>query len=181
MIPSLLLHSCCAPCSTYCIEVLSKEYLVTVFYYNPNIFPQEEYKFRKAEQKRFIEEFPTVNPVRFLDCDYEKEKFYDVIKGLENEPERGARCVECFKLRLGMTAKSASKYGFDYFATTLTISPQKDAKILNEIGKEMAETYNTNYLESNFKKKNGYLRSTEISKEYKMYRQNFCGCEYSLR
>lgn len=136
---------------------------------------------RVKEQQRFISEFPTKLPVHFIEGDFEKERFYEVSKGFENEPERGARCTECFKLRLGETAKLAKEQGFDYFCTTLTISPLKNAELLNEIGHELEKQYGVKWLVSDFKKNNGYLRSTEISKEYGMYRQDYCGCVFSKR
>ena len=181
-VPSLLLHSCCAPCSSYCIEYLAKHFYVTVFYYNPNIYPDEEYYHRVKEQQRFISEFPTKYPVKFIEGDFEIERFYDeVAKGLENEPERGKRCEKCFDLRLGETAKRAASEGADYFCTTLTISPMKDAVLLNTVGEKLGQEYGVAFLPSDFKKKNGYLRSCEISKEYGMYRQDYCGCVYSMR
>lgn len=180
-VPSLLLHSCCAPCSTYCIEYLSEYFNITIFYYNPNIYPDEEYYFRKEEQKAFIEKFPTKNKISFVETDYETDCFYEAVIGLENEPEKGARCTECFKLRLGKTAEYAANNNFDYFATTLTISPQKNANQVNLQGALAGEKYGVKYLETDFKKKNGYLRSTQITKEYGMYRQDYCGCEYSKR
>ena len=179
-VPTLLLHSCCAPCSSYCIEYLSQFFAITVFYYNPNIYPDEEYLHRVKEQQRFISEFPTKHPVSFIEGDFEKDRFYsEVAKGLEKEPERGARCTKCFELRLGETAKRAAAEGMDYFATTLTISPMKDVELLNSIGAAMGERYGVEYLATEFRKKNGYLRSTQISKEYDMYRQDYCGCVYS--
>ena len=179
-VPTLLLHSCCAPCSSYCIEYLSQFFAITVFYYNPNIYPDEEYFHRVKEQQRFISEFPTKHPVSFIEGDFEKDRFYsEVAKGLEKEPERGARCTKCFELRLGETAKRAAAEGMDYFATTLTISPMKDVELLNSIGAAMGERYGVEYLATEFRKKNGYLRSTQISKEYDMYRQDYCGCVYS--
>ncbi|MBR1855152.1 MAG: epoxyqueuosine reductase QueH [Lachnospiraceae bacterium] len=179
-VPTLLLHSCCAPCSSYCIEYLSQFFAITVFYYNPNIYPDEEYFHRVKEQQRFISEFPTKHPVSFIEGDFEKDRFYsEVAKGLEKEPERGARCTKCFELRLGETAKRAAAEGMDYFATTLTISPMKDVELLNSIGTAMGERYGVEYLATEFRKKNGYLRSTQISKEYDMYRQDYCGCVYS--
>ena len=178
--PGLLLHSCCGPCSTYCIEYLSASLPVTVFFYNPNIFPRDEYEFRKKEQKRFIEEFPAVNRVDLVECDYDSESFYRRIRGLENEPEGGSRCKECFSLRLNKTAEYARDNGFLYFATTLTLSPLKNAGLINEIGSKIGRIRGISYVNSNFKKKNGYLRSTILSKEYGMYRQSFCGCEYSM-
>ncbi len=179
-VPSVLLHSCCAPCSSYCIETLSEEYEVTVFYYNPNIYPDEEYFMRVKEQERFIKEFPTKYPVRFIEGDFEKERFYsEVAAGLEDEPERGKRCEKCFYLRLYETAKRASLEGIEYFATTLTISPQKDIDLINSVGEKAAEDFPVKYMPTAFRKKNGYLRSCEISKEYEMYRQDYCGCVYS--
>ncbi len=181
-VPSLFLHSCCAPCSSYCIEYLSQYFHVTVFYYNPNIYPDEEYYHRVREQQEFIKKFPTKYPVKFIEGDFEKERFYkEVAAGLEDEPERGRRCVKCFDLRLRETAKWAKAKGFDYFCTTLTISPMKDATLLNELGAKIGKEEGVPFLPSDFKKKNGYLRSCEISKEYNMYRQDYCGCEFSIR
>ncbi|MCR5099641.1 MAG: epoxyqueuosine reductase QueH [Lachnospiraceae bacterium] len=180
-VPRVLLHSCCAPCSSYCVEYLSEDFLVTVFYYNPNIYPDEEYLHRVREQERFLSEFPTKHPVGFIEGDFEKKRFYDeVARGLENEPERGRRCEKCFELRLSETAKRAVAEGFDYFCTTLTISPQKDPVLLNTIGKRLGEEYGVAFLPSEFRKREGYKRSTEISREYGMYRQNYCGCVYSM-
>ena len=180
VVPKLLLHSCCAPCSSYCIETLSKDFYVTVFYYNPNIYPDEEYLHRVKEQQRFINEFPTVYPVEFIEGDFEKDRFYnEVARGLEHEPERGARCEKCFFLRLSETAKKAAALGFDYFCTTLTISPQKDPVLLNDIGERLGEQYGVSFLPSEFRKRDGYKRSTMISREYDMYRQDYCGCVYS--
>ena len=178
-VPSLLLHCCCAPCSTYVLEYLSNYFRITTFYYNPNIFPEEEYQHRVAELKRFSAEFPTKYPVQFLEGNYEPAKYYAAVKGLEHDPEGGARCLKCFELRLGESAKVAKELGMDYFTTTLTISPMKDAAVLNEIGDKMAEKFGVRHLPSNFKKRNGFLRSTEICKIYGLYRQDFCGCVYS--
>jgi len=181
VIPTLLLHSCCAPCSSYVIEYLSNYFKITVFYYNPNIYPDEEYYLRVKEQQRFINEFPTKYPVKFIEGDFEKDKFYDIVKGYEKCEEGHERCSLCFNLRLSKTLEVAEENDFDYFATTLTISPMKNAEVLNNIGLQIAEKSNVKYLPSDFKKKNGYKRSTEISKEYGMYRQNYCGCVYSVR
>lgn len=178
-VPTLLLHSCCAPCSSYCLEYLSDYFEITVFYYNPNIYPDEEYFHRVEEQKSFIERFPAKHPISFIQGDFEKERFFQSVKGLENEPERGARCKVCFELRLGESAKMAADRGFDYFTTTLSISPMKDAQLLNDIGTQLEEEYGVKYLHSDFKKKNGYKRSCEISQEYDMYRQDYCGCVFS--
>ena len=178
-VPSLLLHSCCAPCSSYCIEYLSQYFHVTVFYYNPNIYPDDEYYHRVKEQQRFINDFPTKYPVDFIEGDYDKSSFYDIAKGLEKEPEKGKRCHKCYDLRLRRTATVAKEKMFDFFSTTLTISPMKDSQVLNEIGEAIGKELGVNWLYSDFKKKEGYKRSTEISKEYDMYRQDYCGCVYS--
>ena len=178
-VPSLLLHSCCAPCSSYCIEYLSQFFYVTVFYYNPNIYPDEEYYHRVKEQQRFIKEFPTKYPVKFIEGDYDKSSFYEIAKGLEKEPEKGKRCHRCYDLRLRRTAAVAKEKGFDFFSTTLTISPMKDSQVLNEIGDSIGKELGINWLYSDFKKREGYKRSTEISREYDMYRQDYCGCVYS--
>ena len=180
-VPSLLLHSCCGPCSSYCIEYLSQFFNITVFYYNPNIFPEEEYYTRVKEQERFIKEFPTKHPVSFIEGDYDTKSFYEIAKGLEQEPEKGARCHKCYELRLRRTAQVAKEKGFDFFTTTLTISPMKDSQVLNEIGQRIGLEEGVSWLVSDFKKKEGYKRSTELSKEYCMYRQDYCGCVYSYR
>lgn len=178
-VPKLLVHSCCAPCSSYVLEYLNKYFNITVLYYNPNIYPFEEYEYRKNEQKRLISEMQFENPVSFIDCDYDNNSFNKVVKGLETEPEGGKRCEKCFELRLNKTAEVAKENGFDYFVTTLSISPLKNAETLNRIGKEAGEKYGVKYLLSDFKKNNGYKRSIELSREYSLYRQNFCGCVYS--
>lgn len=177
--PSLLLHSCCAPCSSYCIEYLSKHFNITVLYYNPNIYPEDEYEKRKAEQKRLISQMETKNPVKMLDCDFESEKFYEMVKGMENCREGGERCFNCYRLRLRKTAVEAKKNSFDYFTTTLTISPLKNAQKINEIGNELSEEYGVEFLPSDFKKREGYKRSIELSKAFGLYRQNYCGCIFS--
>ena len=180
-VPTLLLHSCCAPCSSSCIEFLSKYFHVTVFYYNSNISESAEYKKRVEEQIRFIREFDTPYKVSFIEGDYEPEEFYKTVRGLEKEPEGGKRCFKCYELRLRKTAQLAKQLGFDYFTTTLTISPLKNSVILNKTGLEVAQDIGTQYLLSDFKKKEGYKRSIELSKEYNLYRQNYCGCVYSKR
>lgn len=179
--PTLLLHSCCAPCSSYCLEYLSQYFRVTVLYYNPNIFPKDEYIHRVEEQKRFIEEFNelAINKIEFVEGRYEPDRFYDAVKGHEEDPEGGDRCTICFRLRLGEAADMAAKLGCDYFTTTLSISPLKDSERLNTIGCELSGEYGVKYLLSDFKKRNGYKRSTELSREYGMYRQDFCGCVFS--
>lgn len=178
-VPTLLLHSCCAPCSSYVLEYLSQYFRITVFYYNPNITDQQEYDLRVQEQERLIRELPARYPIRFVAGAYEPSSFYQAVKGLEMEPEGGARCEKCFVLRLEETAQLATAQGYDYFTTTLTISPLKNAPLLNEIGEALAEQYQVAFLNSDFKKKNGYKRSTELSAQYGLYRQDYCGCIYS--
>ena len=179
--PKLLLHSCCAPCSTYVLEYLSQFFEITVFYYNPNIYPPEEFQKRTIEQNKLIDNMIFKNPVSFVPCDYDSEMFYTSVKGLESVPEGGKRCEECFKLRLRKTAEYAKQNNYDYFTTTLSISPLKNSRLLNNIGKSLSEEFNVKYLYSNFKKKNGYKRSCELSKEYNLYRQNYCGCVFSMK
>lgn len=179
IVPRLFLHSCCAPCSSYCLEYLSQYFSVTIFYYNPNIAPEEEYRTRVEEQKRLIEQLPAKYPVSFIEGKYDPERFYEIAKGLEKVPEGGERCFKCYRLRLEEAAIEAKKGGYDYFATTLTISPLKNAQKLNEIGQELGEKYGVAHLPSDFKKKNGYKRSIELSHEYGLYRQNYCGCVFS--
>lgn len=180
-VPALLLHSCCAPCSSYVLEALSGDFSITVFYYNPNIYPEEEYWKRVEEQKEFIRRLPAVHPISFMEGVYDKENFYQAVKGLEHIPEGGERCFACFRLRLGEAVKRAKKGNFDYVTTTLTISPMKNAGKLNQIGEELCKKEGVCWLPSDFKKKNGYKRSTELSREYGMYRQDYCGCVFSLR
>ena len=179
-VPHLLLHACCAPCSSYVLEYLSLYFKITLFYYNPNIAPKEEYLHRVQEIRRFISELKTVNPVTFLEGTYEPEKYYKAVKGFEHEKEGGARCKICFQLRLSETANIAKQIGADYFTTTLSISPLKNAALLNEIGESESDRVQIPHLPSDFKKKGGYLRSIELSKKHHLYRQNFCGCVYSL-
>ena len=174
----ILLHSCCAPCSSACLERLKEHFQVTVLYYNPNIDEKEEYEKRKAEQIRFLKETGWAD---ILDCDHEAEEFERMSKGLEEEPERGKRCYLCYQLRLEKTAKTAKENGYLWFATTLTLSPYKNAEWLNEIGETVGGRYGVNYLYTDFKKKGGYYRSTELSREYGLYRQDFCGCKFSKR
>lgn len=179
--PSLLLHSCCAPCSSYVLEYLSRYFKITVFYYNPNIYPEEEFYKRRSEQERFISQLPTKNPISFIGTEHMSEEFYKAVKGLEHIREGGERCFACYRLRLEESAMAARDMGADYFTTTLSISPMKNARKLNEIGGELEEKYGVKYLFSDFKKRNGYKRSTELSREYGIYRQNYCGCVFSLR
>lgn len=178
-VPSLLLHSCCAPCSSYVLEYLSEYFDITIFYYNPNISPYEEFQKRVTEQQRLINEMPLKRKVDFIEGNYDCEAFFEIAKGLEHLREGGERCFKCYRFRLEETAKTAVTYGFDYFTTTLSISPLKNAQILNEIGKELSNVYGVPYLFSDFKKKEGYKRSCELSRIYSLYRQNYCGCVYS--
>lgn len=178
-IPTLLLHSCCAPCSSSVLERLSKYFNITIFYYNPNITDEEEYRKRVLEQQKFISLVDAVNPISFVEGIYQPKYFFDVIKGLENLGEGSERCFKCYRLRLEETAKKAKELGFDYFTTTLSISPYKNSKVLNEIGFELEKEYNIEYLCADFKKKNGYSRSIELSSKYNLYRQDYCGCVYS--
>ncbi len=180
-VPGLLLHSCCAPCSSYVLEYLSQFFKITVLYYNPNIYPKEEYECRVREQQRFIETFPMKYPASFIEGRYDTERFYQMAEGMEHLPEGGERCFACYELRLREAAEYALRLKLDYFTTTLSISPMKNAKKLNETGERLAEEYGVNYLCSDFKKKNGYLRSSQLSAEYGMYRQNYCGCIFSMR
>lgn len=180
-VPTLLLHSCCAPCSSYCLEYLSEYFKITVFYYNPNIYPESEYTHRVEEQKRLIKELKVKNEISFLEIGFNPEEFYSAVKGLEKEKEGGERCFVCYRLRLSKTAEEAKKRGFDYFTTTLSISPLKNAEKLNEIAEDEGIKNGIKHLPSDFKKKNGYKRSTELSKEYGLYRQDYCGCVYSVR
>jgi predicted adenine nucleotide alpha hydrolase (AANH) superfamily ATPase len=179
--PSLLIHSCCAPCSSYVLEYLSEFFDIIVYYYNPNIDPESEYVKRLDEQTRLIDKFnmSSQSNISFVEGDYEREKFLESIKGLEDEPEGGLRCVECFRLRLDRAAAKAAELNCDYFTTTLTVSPYKNADILNEIGKEAGVKFNIKFLTSDFKKRDGYNRSIELSKQYGLYRQDYCGCIYS--
>ena len=177
--PTLLLHSCCAPCSSYVLNYLSKHFKITVLYYNPNISPKEEYEKRKQEQIRLIQEMPFENKVDIMDCDYDNDQFETLVKGLEEEREGGSRCFRCYRLRLEKTALLASQNHYDYFGTTLTVSPYKNSQKLNEIGYDLEQIYHIPYLYSDFKKKEGYKKSIEFSKIYHLYRQNYCGCVYS--
>ena len=191
----VFLHSCCAPCSSYCMEYLRRYFDVTVFYYNPNIMQEEEYRKRVVEQKRLIDaynrleeqvvtsgpekEIITLRKISFVEGEYDVAHYLEAVKGLETAPEGGSRCGRCFELRLRETAKVAKELGMDYFTTTLTISPLKNAQLINEIGNRIGVEYGITFLPSDFKKNNGYLRSIELSKEYDLYRQNYCGCDFS--
>lgn len=177
--PSLLLHICCAPCNSYVLEYLSSYFNITVFFYNPNISFEDEYKKRVNEELRFLKEFPLYNPVKFVEGNYDPKSFYTMAKGKENLPEGSERCYNCYELRLRKSAIYASENKFDYYTTSLSISPYKNADWLNEIGVRLGKEYGVEYLVSDFKKKNGYKRSIELSKEYNLYRQDYCGCVYS--
>ena len=180
-VPRLLIHSCCAPCSSYVLEYLSNWFSITVFYYNPNIYPQEEYFRRLREQEGLLARMEFLHPVHLVAGEYDTAAFYAVAKGLEQEPEGGERCFACYALRLRQAAALAAAQGFDYFTTTLSISPHKNAQKLHEIGLAAAQEYGTNYLPSDFKKKGGYQRSIALSKEFGLYRQDYCGCIFSQR
>ena len=179
--PSLLLHACCAPCSSYVLEYLSEYFDITLFFYNPNISPKEENDFRQRELERLVVEMGLSDKVGVLLGKYEPERFYELAKGLETLPEGGARCAKCYELRLSEAARLAAEGGYDFFCTTLSISPYKNAEWLNAIGEAQSEKYGVRYLISDFKKRNGYKRSCELSAQYGLYRQNYCGCEFSKR
>lgn len=178
-VPTLLMHSCCAPCSSYCLQYLAEYFHITILYYNPNISPKEEYEKRVAEQKRLLRELPVKYEVSFLEGTYDPDRFFEMAKGLEDVPEGGERCFRCYEMRQREAAVYAKEGGFDYFTTTLSVSPHKNAQKLNEIGLALEQEYGVRYLVSDFKKKGGYLRSIELSREYDLYRQNYCGCVYS--
>ena len=178
---TLLLHACCAPCSSYVLEYLSKYFDITLFFYNPNIYPEEEFRFREDELRRLIGEMPLPSSVNIISGRYAPSEFFDIARGYEELPEGDERCCRCYALRLEESARAAKEGGFDYFCTTLSISPYKNAEWLNSIGKEMSEKYGVGYLFSDFKKKNGYKRSCQLSEQYSLYRQDYCGCVFSKR
>ena len=178
--PSILLHSCCGPCSSSVLGAVMNFFDVFIFYYNPNIFPIEEYTKRKTEQLKLLS-YPEFKGIKYLESYYDHKNFLESVKGYEKDIEGGERCNVCFKLRLEVTAKLAKKLGLDYFSTTLTVSPHKNAQNINNIGKNLSEKYSVDYLFSDFKKKDGYKKSIELSKKYNLYRQNYCGCEFSLK
>lgn len=180
-VPRLLLHSCCAPCSSYCLEYLSQYFSITLLFYNPNISPREEFDKRAEELRRLVSRLPMKHPAAVVVPEYFPEEFYSAVKGMENLPEGGERCFVCYRIRLEKAAEYAAENGFDYFCSTLSISPLKNAAKLNEIGTELSEIYPVKLLPSDFKKKGGYLRSIELSREYGLYRQNYCGCVFSKR
>lgn len=181
--PKLLLHSCCGPCSTAVIERLAEKYDITLFFYNPNITDPGEYEKRKSAQLQFIQRYnqerPTEEPVKFLEGNYDVNRFYEVAKGLESEPEGGKRCEKCIELRLGETAEQAAGLSFDCFGTTLSVSPHKNYMLISQIGCGLASRVNIEYVDEDFKKKDGFQRSIELAKKYELYRQYYCGCEYS--
>jgi len=179
--PKLLLHACCAPCSSYCMEYLNRYFDITIYFYNPNIDNKNEYLTRVEEEKRLISEMDFVREVSFLEGEYDPENFHKLSKGMELEPEGGKRCLSCYEMRLLKSAQEAKERGFDYFATTLSISPMKSSQVLCEIGEKVGKIVGVEYLPSDFKKKNGYKRSVELSNEYNLYRQDYCGCSYSRR
>lgn len=178
---TLLLHGCCAPCSSYVLEYLTEYFDISLLYYNPNIFPETEYLKRVEEVKRLLSEMPLKSSVKLIEGRYEPQEFFAVSKGLEDAPEGGERCFKCYRLRLEEAARKAKEGGFDYFTTTLSISPHKNADKLNEIGEELEKQYGVKYLYADFKKKNGYKRSIELSRIYGLYRQDYCGCGFSRR
>lgn len=179
--PTLLLHACCAPCSSYVLEYLCSHFAITLFFYNPNIFPKEEYDFRAEELCRLVKEMGLDGQVRILVAEYNPDEFFAIVQGLESLPEGGSRCAACYRLRLRAAAETARKGNFDYYTSTLSISPYKNAEWLNTIGQEEGERVGICWLPSDFKKKNGYKRSCELSVEHGLYRQNYCGCFYSKR
>ena len=178
---TLLLHACCAPCSSYVIEYLSNYFDITILFYNPNINNDSEYNKRLQELERFVKEFKTNNPVKVISLGYNHDEYLQTVLGLEEEKEGGSRCLKCYRLRLEKTFEYAKKYNFDYVTTTLTISPLKNSQVINKIGSELENIYHINYLYSDFKKKEGYKRSIVLSHEYNLYRQDYCGCEFSKR
>ena len=177
----LLLHACCAPCSSACLERLGDIFKIDIYYYNPNIDNRDEYNKRLNEVIRFTDSFKTKYKINVIDGGYDSDTFFKMAKGLEEEPERGKRCYECYKLRLKKTSEYANDNNYDFFATTLTLSPYKNSNWINEIGEELDKSTKSTYLYSDFKKKNGYKRSIELSREYNLYRQDYCGCIYSVR
>ena len=179
--PTLCLHACCAPCASYCLEYLAEYFDITVYFYNPNIASLEEYEKRTKELERLISEMPFKYKPKLIIEKYDDNEFYGEVKGMEELKEGGERCFKCYELRLEESAKVAQDGGFDFFTTTLSISPMKNAEKLNEIGTAVGEKYGVKYLQSDFKKKNGYKRSIELSKTYNLYRQDYCGCEFSFR
>ena len=178
--PKLLLQSCCGPCSSYVLTYLTQHFDIYLYYYNPNVYPAQEYAKRLETQKQLLESLPHDNVIQLVDCDYNHDEFLAVAKGLENEKEGGARCAKCFMLRLEKTAQKAKELGCEFFGTTLTVSPHKNAEVLNNIGLQLQQKYGVRFLPSDFKKKEGYKQSIELSKKYGLYRQEYCGCEFAM-
>ena len=178
-VPRLLLHACCAPCSSAVLEYLSQYFAITLLYYNPNIAPLEEYQKREAELRRLVSQMKFTHPVELLPCQYDGQAFVQAARGLEGEPEGGKRCEACSRLRLRYAAQEAARLRFDYYTTTLSISPMKNAPLLNQLGEEIGREFGVAHLPSDFKKKDGYKRSVQLSKEYDLYRQDYCGCAFS--
>ena len=178
-VPRLLLHACCAPCSSAVLEYLSQYFAITLLYYNPNIAPLEEYQKREAELRRLVSQMKFIHPVELLPCQYDGQAFVQAARGLEGAPEGGKRCEACFRLRLRYAAQEAARLRFDYYTTTLSISPMKNAPLLNQLGEEIGREFGVAHLPSDFKKKDGYKRSVQLSKEYDLYRQDYCGCAFS--
>ena len=178
-VPRLLLHACCAPCSSAVLEYLSQYFAITLLYYNPNLAPLEEYQKREAELRRLVSQMKFTHPVELLPCQYDGQAFVQAARGLEGEPEGGKRCEACFRLRLRYAAQEAARLRFDYYTTTLSISPMKNAPLLNQLGEEIGREFGVAHLPSDFKKKDGYKRSVQLSKEYDLYRQDYCGCAFS--
>ena len=178
-VPRLLLHACCAPCSSAVLEYLSQYFAITLLYYNPNTAPLEEYQKREAELRRLVSQMKFTHPVELLPCQYDGQAFVQAARGLEGEPEGGKRCEACFRLRLRYAAQEAARLRFDYYTTTLSISPMKNAPLLNQLGEEIGREFGVAHLPSDFKKKDGYKRSVQLSKEYDLYRQDYCGCAFS--
>lgn len=178
-VPRLLLHACCAPCSSAVLEYLSQYFAITLLYYNPNIAPLEEYQKRESELRRLVSQMKFTHPVELLPCQYDGQAFVQAARGLEGEPEGGKRCEACFRLRLRYAAQEAARLRFDYYTTTLSISPMKNAPLLNQLGEEIGREFGVAHLPSDFKKKDGYKRSVQLSKEYDLYRQDYCGCAFS--
>lgn len=178
--PKLLLHACCAPCSSAVLERLREHFSITILYYNPNIYPPQEYHRREQELERFLQD-AGMSGISLIELPYDPQEFYTAVKGLEAEPERGKRCTVCYRLRMEQAARYAAAHGFDWFTTTLSISPVKDPVRINQIGQELAQKYGVAHLPSEFRKKNGYKRSLELSAEYGLYRQDYCGCVFSVR
>ena len=179
--PRLLMHSCCAPCSSYCLSYLAEYFSITVFYYNPNISPEDEYYKRIKEQARLVDRLPVKNKISFAEGEYEPLKFFQMAEGMEDVPEGGARCFKCYEMRQRKAAEYALAHGFDYFTTTLSVSPHKNAQVLNETGLSLEKEYGVKYLVSDFKKKGGYQKSIQYSREYNLYRQDYCGCIFSKK